>query len=320
MLKQIRQAVVNNLWEKYRDTTPQMQQVEEGLQQKGIAKLPLDHFAIIDLPGPRTGIGHLHPLFSAIGYQVQGRDYLPDKQNDFVWMTEVNSHDLSAHEVLPQVVVADFRLDELPIEIRKIIVKYAQQARPSPVVDIQKLADRALLNDKTAAKQVVEIMTRYLAGKDWPLPTQTEWLTVKEFNELLAWVLIFGRKPNHFTLAVHLLSPFAGLLEFHQFIERDLQLSFNHRGGMIKGGEAVGIAQSSTINSLQTIQLADGQIDSPTGFVEFVWRFPHNTAQQPLLWKDYFTGFIAQQANRVIESLYIPFSQPSQNIIHHITH
>lgn len=306
MLKQLRQTVIQNLWNSYRASTAQIQSIEQGLCQRGIIKPALDHFAIIDLPGPHTGIPHLAQIFSAIGYLPQGRDYLADKQNEFLWMAEVDSIRAPAKDVLPQVVVADFWLDELPPAIRKIIEKYSSQAAPSPVRDIHKLSGRAYLGDMDAAKQIAHILSHYFSGRDWPLPTVNEFNTVKEFNELLAWVLVFGRRPNHFTLSVHLMPGFLDLAEFHRFIEDDVQLKLNREGGVMKGGAATGIAQGSTTGITEKVKLADGDVELPTGFVEFVWRYPQDpSCTKPVLWDEYFTGFIAQHANRVIESLYV---------------
>lgn len=304
MLKQLRQNIVQNLWQTYCQDSHDIQLINAAFAQKGISRYTLDHFAIIDLPGPHSGIHQLSQIFSAIGYAEQGKDYLADKQNDFLWMTETNCATQPAADVLPQVVVADFRLDELPVEINKIIYKYSSQAQPSPLHDIQLLSQRAASGDSEALAQCTNKMQAYLAGRDWALPTQKEFYTVREFNELLAWVLVFGRRPNHFTLSIHLLDQFNDLPHFHQFIENEAKLSLNQEGGIIKGGEKVGIAQGSTAGISQIISLADGDISIPTGFVEFVWRYPLASAQHPKLWNEYFTGFIAQHADGVIESLY----------------
>ncbi len=301
MLRQLCQHIIHTLWDNYRSTSSQMQRIEEKLKQKGIDKLTLDHFAIIDLPGANTGIPHLTQLFSAIGYKEQGNDYLPEKQNDFLWMAEADSMHLGATEVLPQAVVADFRLDELPSEVKKIIEKYAALAPPSPLKEIQ------MYIDEMSAKQAHDLFIRYLAGRDWPLPTVKEFNTVHEFNELLSWVLIFGRKPNHFTLSIHLLNQFENLEHFHRFIAEEVELELNQDGGIIKGGKSAGIAQGSTMSLIHTVNLLDGPIEIPTGFVEFVWRYPRyaELEKKPAYWTDYFTGFIAQHADQVIESLYI---------------
>lgn len=169
---------------------------------------------------------------------------------------------------------------------------------------------RIQAGDIHANHEFHHVILSYFAGRDWPLPQVNEFYTVKEFNELLAWVLIFGRQPNHFTLSVHLLDTFTHLADFHAFIVNEVKLELNSEGGIIKGGQAAGIAQGSTMAIPQTIALPDGEINLPTGFVEFVWRYKQTTRketptkQTPMRWKDYFTGFIAQHANHVIESLY----------------
>lgn len=306
MLKQLRQNIVRNLWQTYCQDSHDIQRINAALEQKSLSHYTLDHFAIIDLPGPHSGIHQLSQIFSAIGYAEQGKDYLADKQNDFLWMAESDCTHQPASEVLPQVVVADFRMDELPVEVSQIIHKYSSQAQPSPLKEIQLLSQRVANGDAQAFAQCTNKILTYLAGRDWTLPTQKEFYTVREFNELLAWVLVFGRRPNHFTLSIHLLNHFTDLTHFHQFIENEVKLPLNQEGGTIKGGKEIGIAQGSTSGISQTISLSDGEISIPTGFIEFVWRYPRASVQHPKLWNDYFTGFVAKHADRVIESLYVP--------------
>lgn len=302
-MKNIRQQIIATLWQRYRQHNQQMSLIENKLVEKGLGPILLDHFAIIDLPGPLSGITHLQTIFSLLGYIERGKDYLPEKQNDFLWMAEEDSEESFATAVLPQVVVADFRLEEMPDDIRKIIEHYASQAKPAPTEQIKQL----LTSSSTSDQAIHDLVVNYLHGRDWPLPTIKEFKTVQAFNELLAWVLVFGRKPNHFTLSVHLLNHFSNLSEFHQLLRQEIQLQFNTEGGIIKGGPHVGIEQGSTASVTEQVKLADGIIELPTDFVEFVWRFPINEQKSndtAMRWRDYFTGFIASQANRVVESLY----------------
>jgi hypothetical protein len=296
MLQALRQELIKQLFIAYKKTTPDMLQIEMALQQRGIEQLILDHFALIDLPSVHSGISQLQNIFSTLGYVERGKGYLQSKQNDFLWMCEATSEVQLATDTLAQVVVADFRLDEMPIEIKKIIEKYTQHPQPFAFSELKKYLKR------DAKSQCIDLILNYLFHYDWPKPTIQEFYTVSEFNELLAWVLVFGRRPNHFTLSTHLLRHFESLDDFHQFIERDVNLILNQEGGAIKGGKEIGIAQGSTQGILQKIQLKDGEITIPTGFVEFVWRYP--IKNNPLKWSDYFTGFIPQHADRVIESLY----------------
>lgn len=302
MLKTVRHKITHALWQQYRQITSDVIAIEQALHNKGINHLPLDHFAIIDLPGIHTGRHVLASLFHELGYIKQGEGYLPEKQNDFMWLAEENCLDVHAGEAQPQVVVADFRLDELPVEIRNIIKKYAACTQAPPLTLIQQLAAKARAHDANACQQLTDIFIRYFSERAWPLPTTNEFFQVHEFNELLAWVLVFGHIPNHFTLSIHLLSSFVNLTDFHQFLCDAVNIPLNQEGGVIKGSKQVGIEQSSTAGRLQKIKLADGEVELPCGFVEFVWRFPLTT--QPIQWRDYFTGFVATHANRVIESLY----------------
>lgn len=307
MLPSLRHTIIKHLWTTHRATSREIKQIEAGLKQKHTAPLVLDHFAIIDLPGPKTGIPQLSQIFSLLGYEVRGQDYLADKQNDFLWLAESGSDEQYARDVLPQVVVADFRIDELPIEIRKIITHYADYAPTFPLSTLKQQIADLQAGKSEAATHALSLLAQYFSGRDWPLPTCKEFSLVREFNELLAWVLVFGRRPNHFTLSIHHLNAFVDLTDFHRFIEDELQLTLNREGGLIKGGKSAGIAQSSTLGITQNILLADGEIAIPTQFVEFVWRYPLKADSQPLLWKDFFTGFIASHADHVIESLYVAY-------------
>ncbi|VVC76656.1 hypothetical protein AQUSIP_19800 [Aquicella siphonis] len=305
MLHQLRKKIVQTLWESYRTASPDMRLIDAALKPKGIDQPPLDHFAVIDLPGPHTGIPILKEIFAATGYVSQGQGYLPDKQNDFHWLAESGCQEQRALDVLPQVVVADFRLDEMPADIRVIIEQYSSQAAPAPLDQIRRLSRQAASGDLSAVSSCADLVLNYLTGRSWTFPTIREFHMVREFNELLAWVLVFGRRPNHFTLSVHLMSVFPDLAEFHRFIHEEVSLPLNHEGGVMKGGRTSGIAQGSTTGLARTIRLADGEVSIPAGFVEFVWRYPVSSGRAPVLWGDYFTGFIAQHADRVIESLYL---------------
>lgn len=295
-------AIVKQLWLQYQQRNQQINPILQALQQLGMTQYHLDHFAVIDLPGRCTGRAVLSQLFSLLGFVERGVGYLPEKVNDFTWLAERGADTLPATQVLPQVVVADFRLDELPPEVRNIIVYYADRAAAAPLAQLQTLLSQ-YAQDKQAAIPIQQLVLRYFAGRDWPLPTCREFYTVHEYNELLAWVLVFGRLPNHFTLSVHLLNLFTNFREFCDFIEYHLGFKLNAEGGRIKGGKEKGIAQSSTLGQLREIALADGNVQLSTDFIEFVWRYPLAQVAQPVLWRDYFTDFIAKHANHVIESL-----------------
>jgi len=304
LLKQTRQALTHHLWQVYKNTVPGFQTIATALQQRGNAHLVLDHFAIINLPGPDSGISYLAQIFSALGYRAQGSDYLAEKQNDFAWWVESDAIDQLAKDTLPQVVVADFRLHELPVAVKTIIKKYTRQISASSLQQIQLLSSKVYLGDEKAAAQLLPLTIECFSNRPWPLPTIADFKTVHACNELLAWVLLFGPIPNHFTIAAHLLEGFDSMTSFMRFIEQELGLKLNTEGGVIKGNAAMGIEQGSTLGIPIEVTLADGSVWLPGPFIEFVWRHPVGENKQPMFWRDYYTGFMAQNANRVIESLY----------------
>lgn len=304
MLRAFRQTLTHQLWNQYCRHSSECQLIADKLIQCGAKTIILDHFAIIDLPGPFSGIPHLQKLFESCGYETKGKDYLAKKQNDFTWLAEENCSHLSAEQVLPQIVIADFRLEELPLEVRQIVEKYSYQAKPLDWVLLNSKLDLLRAGNHEKESILLTYLTQYFSGREWPLPTLREFQCVHEFNELLGWVLIFGRRPNHFTYSIHLLDLFPNFESFNDYLEQDLGLKLNKEGARIKGSEAIGIAQSSTVEKKEKIHLADGTIELPTSFVEFVWRYPlpNRIATK---WEDYFTGFIPQHADQIIQSLYV---------------
>lgn len=304
MLNRVKNTVFSQLWESYRTHLVEIDTIQSYIQKHFQEKLIQDHFAIIDLPGPNIGMDTLTCLFSYLGYEVRGQDYLTEKQNNFRWLSEeINYHSL-ASDVSPQIVVADFRREELSPKILKIIDYYASFAQALNIDQLEFLHQRTLQQDETAATELCSFILNYLQVKDWPLPTVKEYEIVKNQNELLAWVLVMGRQVNHFAWSIHLSKSFSQLNLFNEFLSSTLNISLNKKGGLIKGDINRGIEQSSTQPAIKSIRLADGIIDLPDRFIEFVWRHPKKVGENKL-WHDYFTGFVAENADRVVESLFL---------------
>lgn len=75
----LRKNIIQGLWEGYKLSSPDMQRIDAVFKEKGIAHSAFDHFAVIDLPGPHSGIPQLYQIFAALGYVERGKDYLAAK-------------------------------------------------------------------------------------------------------------------------------------------------------------------------------------------------------------------------------------------------
>jgi len=295
-VSQLSRCILEKLWDHYLSELPQLASLQTALSS---TQLPLDHCAIIDLPGENTGIPILSQIMHLLDYQVAGAGYLPDKQNEFVWLASRDHTTQTAREALPQIVIADFRLTALPKAVQTIIKYYAAQSQLAPMARWQEL-----IRQNNTAIFIDEVFS-YLTRRDWSLPSLQDYKTVQACNELLAWVLVFGRTVNHFGLAIHLLDRFTDLAQFNHWIINTSQWRLNQKNGLIKGSEQLRIEQSSSVANEIVVHLADAAITIPNRFVEFVWRYPAMySSAEPYYWSDYFTGFLANNADVVIESLY----------------
>lgn len=304
MLNHVKKNILNQLWQNYCSQIIEISIIQDYFKKCFQEDLILDHFAIIDLPGPHTGMDTLSYLFSYLGYSVRGQDYLAEKQNNFRWLSEEVSPETLAMDAPPQIVVADFRREALAPEVLAIIDYYASFTQALDIEQLKFWHYRTLQQDKVAAENLSVFILNCLQSRDWPLPTVKEFEIVKNHNELLAWVLVMGRQVNHFAWSMHLSKGFSQLKLFNQFLSSTLKFSLNSKGGVIKGNIEKGIEQSSTQPTTKLIELADGVIELSDRFIEFVWRYPKKIGENKY-WHDYFTGFVADNANRVVESLYL---------------
>ncbi len=291
MLANVRKLLIAKLWAHFNTSIPQMNDI-----LKDQAPV-LDHFAIIDLPSQHSGIPVLQNIFSCLGFIQQGSGYLPDKVNDFIWMMPEDNPSKLATESLPQVVLADFRLNLLSNQAQRILEKFTNNIEP---FDFE-LLDQYLLKLPGTTNNIVDMVYDYINSLPQTLPTFAEYNYIKNENQLIAWAILFGRKINHFGISVHLLENAKNLQSFNQYLST-VGVELNAQGGEIKGSQLVGIEQSSSFGRKLPLLLDGEEIEVRDSFLEFVWRY--SIKQSPTLWLDYFTGFIPYNANTVIESLY----------------
>jgi len=300
-LSSIRKKILQQLWQNYQAECPQVQKILETLSFNLQKNLVLDHFAMIELPGPETGISTLNQILNALNYFPQGRDYLEDKQNEFLWLAPMEARSQSALEADPQIVIADFRLKDLDPKIARIINFYSAKARPFPWQRFHELCGEIYQENSAAEAPFIQLILEHLQHRTWPKPSLRDYYEVREYNELLAWVLLCGRKINHFGINVECLNTHPDLETFTHWIQK-LGIPLNQKKGIIQGDSSQYLAQSSTQGELLSIFLEGESVGLHGPFLEFVWRAP--LIERPERWKDSFRGLIGKQANQVIEAVY----------------
>ncbi|KIE05467.1 Uncharacterized protein NF27_DP00110 [Candidatus Jidaibacter acanthamoeba] len=297
MKEKIRQQLVQMLWDGYKESIPFYNRIFNE------NNIHLDHFAIIDLPSENSGMNHLKAIFSSLGFVYKGEGYLPEKHNPFAWMREDNYDEKLAHHTTAQPVIADFKLDALSPQVRHIVEKYAALIKPLEMEKFEYYKEQIDKNNEALIPEITGFLYNHLIDKERPKLTSKEYETVFKENELIAWVLAFGRVVNHFGVSIHLDNKASNLTEFNDNVLKSNIITLNATSNYIKGGEYCGIAQSSTNGLPIKIRLKDKEITTHNSFLEFVWRY--SNLDKPTLAKDYYCNFIPQNANHVIESLYI---------------
>lgn len=286
----IKSDIIEFLWDGYVKSVPFSKEIFNN------KKPTLDHLAIVDLPqSDSTGIPFLKKLFTKLGFEQRGSGYLEDKQNDFIWVTDPDSDTTEAHKCLPQVVLADFRLDLFSENTQDILKKYMLNSIP---FDFQKF--ETLYEDQP--RKAGEYVKSFLSSRSWPTPFLNDYNAVNKENQLLGWSLLFGRKVNHFGINLSFETEFKNLEDYNSYLKTIEGITLNNLEKEIKGGKSDGISQSSTLGNKITVHIDGEDIHTTDSFMEFVWRHPET--DNPKLWNDYFTGFVAKNANKVIESLY----------------
>jgi hypothetical protein len=260
----------------------------------------LDHFAIVELNSVNSGITHLQKIFEIIGFCKRGEGYLPEKINDFIWMLHDNNAGVDPASMIPQVILADFRADMLSKKNRNIVDKYAKYY---PNINFSYLEKAVASNEME--QEVVQYLFNHMNCRFWPLPTYKEYMSLKEENELMAWVLLFGRVVNHFGVCIYTTGEYDSLADFNDKARRLYNIGLNNVEGEIKGSKKIGLEQSSSVGSVTYFDLDGGTVEVNDAFLEFVWRHPVKDCNTtPKIFDDFYQDFLPSNANNIVESVY----------------
>jgi Domain of unknown function (DUF1338) len=247
----------------YLAMNPQARQVHALLEQRG-ERIVNDHIALRGLSGSGLDLAALAAPFTALGYVRCGDYAFAEKK-----LRALHFEHPQADR--PRIFISELLIDQLSAPCQDILRRLLAQVPASWTSDAGFL----------------------IRGRPWQV-SRAEYETLREASEYAAWVAAWGVRVNHFTVSVNHLHSFADLAALNQFLQAQ-GIALNDAGGLIKGRREDFLQQSSTCAGSVAVAFSDGTLEIPACYVEFAQRFPD--AQGRL-----FSGFIADNANRIFES------------------
>lgn len=255
------------LWADYTAQNPQAAQIRRLLEERGEAVVD-DHIALRTFADPRVGIDVLARPFVDAGY-ARGDDYtFADKG-------------LRARHYDPPT-------DDLP----RLFVSELLLGPGTPCSAWSLATLRGLLDAIDAGR--LDAAPLAALGRPWPALAWDTYERLRGESEYAAWLAAFGFRANHFTVAVHALRTLAGVAEVNALVEA-AGIPLLRAGGVIKGGPADRLEQSSTLAAPTVVDFADGPRTIPGCYYEFARRYPGPDGRL-------FGGFVPRSADRIFES------------------
>ena len=147
---------------------------------------------------------------------------------------------------------------------------------------------------RAARGLAAQVGVNLLTGQRWDPPAFAVYEALRRESEYAAWLAAFGIRANHFTVAVHALKTFGDLEALNHWLEGE-GFGLNDRGGVIKGGPEVRLAQSSTWADRIPWQFADRVAEVPSCYYEFAQRYAGPDGAL-------FDGFVTGSADKIFES------------------
>lgn len=257
------QALFAGLWSDYTKITPSAQQIHQLLSSTD-TDIVNDHIALRTFNIEKVNIEKLSAHFIALGYEIKG-DY------DFKAKKLSAIHLEHSNPLSPKVFISELRVEELSSASQSIIRNMVEQ-----------LDENVLSSDDFL-----------YSGTHWQISKQ-DYVTLRDESEYAGWMAAWGYRANHFTVSVNHLASFDELSDVNKTLI-DAGFKMNESGGLIKGGEDVCLAQSSTMADQATAKFSDGNLDIPSCFYEFAQRYKLANGQ-------YYQGFVAASADKIFES------------------
>ncbi len=255
-------VMFENMWHDYTTLNPTVLEVENVFKKRG-EKLVNDHVAFRTFNTPELGLESFKKYFLDNDYEVKGEYHFKVKK----LYAQHLEHPSGKY---PKIFISELLTEKLSESAQSIIKNLLSQVH----------------------REFSHKESFCISGRPWKVHQQ-QYADLLAESEYAAWMSAFGFRVNHFTVLVNALKHFKNLEEVNTAIKESGH-RLNTSGGEIKGTEAIGLRQSSTMANEVTVEFAEGRKSIPGCYYEFAQRFPVNG--------ELYNGFVEQSADRIFES------------------
>lgn len=247
-------------WADYSSVTPLAHEIHTLLQDSG-ELIVHDHIALRTLAHPSTGLEAFENFFNDFGYKAAGEYSFADKR--------LRAIHLEAPK-LPLIFVSEFLYED------------------------DKFSDftRETMEEVILACDGADLSELFKSRKCWQPSFETYKKLALE-SEYAAWLYAWGFRTNHFTVSVNAFSIFDDIPKINTFLKHN-GFALNTSGGEVKGSEAQGLVQSSTMADNFIVDFLEGEQMVPSCYYEFAKRYKIDGTL--------YTGFVPTSADKIFES------------------
>lgn len=257
-------ALFEQLWNNYLSVTPLAKKVHNLLGSTQSDDVNNDHIALRTFNIEKVNLDKLAAHFIELGYKECGEYHFEDKKL-------YAKHYEHSNPLHPKVFISELLVEKFEPEIQQIIHGIVDQ------VD----------NDVVTADNFL------YSGTHWSIDSET-YKKLLAVSEYAAWTAAWGYRANHFTVSINNLSNFSTIEEVNAKL-KEAGFSLNTAGGEVKGSAEVLLEQSSTLADNFAVNFSDGEMEIPSCFYEFAYRYKKPDG-------DLYTGFVAASADKIFES------------------
>lgn len=250
------------MWRDYTSLNPKVIEVENVFKARG-EKLVNDHVAFRTFNTRELGLDTFKSYFLKNGYEVKGEYHFKVKK----LYAQHLEHSSGQY---PKVFISELLTEQLSPAAQKIIKSLVSQV----------------------SKNYSQQDHFCISGRPWTV-SHSQYLELLKESEYAAWMSAFGFRVNHFTVLINKLKTLKTVTDVNSAL-KEKGFYLNSSGGEIKGSEAVGLMQSSTLAADVPVDFSDGKKLIPGCYYEFAQRFPVNGSL--------YNGFVEQSADKIFES------------------